>query len=333
MSHFPVTNSNLSPFHLGLFVQEHYFPGLPVGCRILKTGISDTYLVDTPDKKYIFRVYSLHWRTTTEISEELRLLQHLSNQGISVSFPIADLQNTFIHSLAAPEGERFAVLFSFAEGEKVLNLDAETHFRIGQLMARMHLLTENFPLQRVTYTGKELLVESLVQLGRFLPKDTEEMRYMETVQEYLLAELMNADQNQLRKGAVHLDLWFDNMNVTPEGDVTFFDFDFCGNGWLCMDLAYYVLQIHSTEKEEAVCLHKTAEFMKGYESVSPLSGEEKRLIPMLGICLYFFYLGIQSRRYDDWSNVFLNEIYLKRFINLLLKKYFDYHQLGQKQPV
>lgn len=331
MSHFPVTNSNLSPFHLGLFVQEHYFPDLPVECRILKTGISDTYLIETPGKKYIFRVYSCDWRTITEISEELRLLQHLSDSGISVSFPIADITSTFIHSLAAPEGERFAVLFSFAEGKKVLNLDAETHFRIGQMMGRMHLLTENFALQRVTYTGKELLVDSLIRLSRFLPKDTEEMQYMEAVQEFLLAELANADQDQLRKGAVHLDLWFDNMNVTTEGNITFFDFDFCGNGWLCMDLAYYILQIHSTEKEEAVCLHKTAEFLKGYESVGRLSYEEKRLIPMLGVCLYFFYLGIQSQRYDNWSNVFLNEIYLKRFINLLLKKYFDYHQLGPLQ--
>jgi Ser/Thr protein kinase RdoA (MazF antagonist) len=330
MNVFPVSNSNLSPSHLGLFVQKHYFPDQQVECRILKTGISDTYLIVTAAKRYIFRVYSFQWRTMAEISEELRLLQHLCGNGISVSYAIADLQNTFIHSFVAPEGERFGVLFSFAEGDKVLNFDAETHYRVGKLMAEMHLLTKDFTLQRVTYTQKELLVDSLVQLSRFLSADTEEMQYMKSVQEYLIAELQNADQNQLRHGAVHLDLWFDNMNITPEGDITFFDFDFCGNGWLCMDMAYYMLQIHSTEKDEDERERKTAQFLAGYESVTPVSDEEKRLIPMLGICLYFFYLGIQSQRYDNWSNVFLNEIYLKRFINLLLKKYFDYHGLGQK---
>lgn len=330
MNVFPVTNSNLSPFHLGRFVQKHYLPGQQVECRILKTGISDTYLISTPTKRYIFRIYSFQWRTPAEISEELRLLEHLRGNGISVSYAIPDLENTLIHSFAAPEGERFGVLFTFAEGTKVLNFDPETHYRAGKLMAEMHLLTKDFALQRVTYTEKELLVDSLAELGKFLPAETEEMQYMKTVQEYLMAELQNSDQSQLRKGAVHLDLWFDNMNITPEGDITFFDFDFCGNGWLCMDMAYYMLQIHSTEKDDDEREGKTARFLQGYESISPVSAEEKRLIPMLGICLYFFYLGIQSRRYDNWSNVFLNEIYLKRFINLLLKKYFDYHKLDQK---
>lgn len=330
MNVFPVSNSNLSPFHLGLFVQKHYFPGQQVECRILKTGISDTYLITTPGKSYIFRVYSFQWRTLAEISEELRLLQHLSDNGIAVSYAVPDLTNTFIHSFAAPEGERFGVLFSFAEGHKVLNFDAETHYRVGKLMAEMHLQTKDFALQRITYTEKELLVDSLVQLSQFLPADTDEMQYMKTVQEYLVDEFRNADQTQIRKGAVHLDLWFDNMNITTEGDITFFDFDFCGNGWLCLDMAYYMLQIHSTEKDDAERERKIAQFLQGYESVTPVSDEEKRLIPMLGICLYFFYLGIQSQRYDNWSNVFLNDIYLKRFINLLLKKYFDYHQLGQK---
>lgn len=330
MNVFPVSNSNLSPFHLGIFVQKHYFPEQQVECRILKTGISDTYLIVTPVKRYIFRVYSFQWRTPTEISEELRLLQHLRENGISVSYAMPDLENTFIHSFAAPEGERFGVLFSFAEGNKVLNFDAETHFRVGKLMAEMHLLTRNFALQRITYAEKELLVDPLIQLSSFLSADTEEMQYMKSVQAYLISELQNADQSQLRKGAVHLDLWFDNMNITPEGDITFFDFDFCGNGWLCMDMAYYMLQIHSTEKDDDERECKTAQFLQGYESVTPVTAEEKRLIPILGICLYFFYLGIQSQRYDNWSNVFLNEIYLKRFINLLLKKYFDYHQLDQK---
>jgi len=331
MNVFPVTNSNLSPFHLALFVQKHYFPEQQVECRILKTGISDTYLVVAPDKRYIFRVYSFGWRTLAEISEELRLLQHLRESGISVSYPVPDLGNTLIHSFAAPEGERFGVLFSFAEGEKVLNFDAETHYRVGKLMAEMHLGTSNFALRRVTYTEKELLIDSLAQVSKFLPGDTEEMQYLKTLQEYLIDELQNADQSQVRKGAVHLDLWFDNMHVTPEGSITFFDFDFCGNGWLCMDMAYYMLQIHATEKDDDERERKTAHFLKGYESVTPVSMEEKRLIPILGICLYFFYLGIQSQRYDNWSNVFLNEIYLKRFINLLIKKYFDYHRLGRKQ--
>jgi hypothetical protein len=52
---------------------------------------------------------------------------------------------------------------------------------------------------------------------------------------------------------------------------------------------------------------------------------------MLGVTLYFFYLGVQCQRYENWSNVFLNETHLKRFVNLLVKKYFDLNELGNRQ--
>lgn len=113
------------------------------------------------------------------------------------------------------------------------------------------------------------------------------------------------------------------MNITKDGQITIFDFDFCGNGWLSYDIAYYILQLHSTEHDNSQRNLKAAYFLRGYESVTKISDEEKRILPMLGVSLYFFYLGIQCQRYDNWSNVFLNETYLKRFINLLVRKYFE----------
>jgi len=125
-----------------------------------------------------------------------------------------------------------------------------------------------------------------------------------------------------------MDIWFDNLNIDKDKEVTIFDFDFCGNGWLCCDIAYYILQINSTEKDENECRLKTEAFLNGYESITKISNEERRLLPALGVSLYFFYLGIQCQRFDNWSNTFLNETYLKRFINLLVKKYFDKNNLG-----
>ncbi|MBI3232660.1 MAG: hypothetical protein HYZ42_01225 [Bacteroidetes bacterium] len=67
--------------------------------------------------------------------------------------------------------------------------------------------------------------------------------------------------------------------------------------------------------------------MEGYESICPVSDEEKRMIPMLGLSLYMFYLGVQCQRYDNWSNSFLSENYLKRFINGIVVRYGDIHQM------
>lgn len=329
MAHFPVTNSNLSATHLGLFLQERYSFSKETKCRFIRAGINDTYLVTDSLNKFVFRVYSLNWRTYTEIGEEIKLLNELRQNNISVSYPLPDKENNFIQILDAPEGDRFAVLFTYAEGQKLHLLSAETHYQIGQLMAQLHNVTTNMKLKRVNYTPEVILIDSLMEVSKFLPAGTGEMDFMQSAQKYLLQEIENADTAQLRHGVVHLDIWFDNLNITDEKKVTIFDFDFCGNGWLCLDLAYYVLQLHNIEKYDPKDYQpKVDNFIKGYESITQISAEEKRLIPALGVSLYFFYLGVQCKRYDNWSNSFLSENYLKRFINGLVKRYYDIYKVA-----
>jgi Ser/Thr protein kinase RdoA (MazF antagonist) len=329
MTHFPVTNSNLSPNHLATFLREKYNFGQACGCKLIRAGINDTYLVTNEQDKYVFRIYSLGWRTEMEISEEIRLLNKLKENEVSISYPLVDAKGHYIQTLNAPEGNRPGVLFSFADGEKISHFPEETHYRIGVLMARLHQVTVNMTLQRINYTSKVILENPFLHLEKFLSADSDEMRFMQSTQKYLLNEFSKADTAHLRNGAVHLDIWFDNLNIDQEKNVTIFDFDFCGNGWLCLDIAYYILQIHNIEKYEAKDYQpKIDQFIQGYESITPITDEEKRLVPMLGVSLYFFYLGIQCQRYDNWSNTFLSENYLKRFINGLVKRYFEIHSLG-----
>lgn len=324
MTNFSVTSSILSAADIAVFVQEKYALPAPVTCQLLKTGINHTYKVDCPHRKFVFRIYSHNWRTKEQITEELKLLLLLKENTISVSYPIADATGNFIHTIHAPEGVRFAVLFSFAEGHKILHYNKQTHFEVGRLMAQIHALTKDLQLTRPTYTPAALLNNALEKIRPFLPDETYEMQFLQTSLPVLENELLNADEQQLRKGIVHLDIWFDNLNIAAANNsITLFDFDFCGNGWLCLDIAYYVLQLHSTEKDEMQRGEKMASFYKGYESIETISAEEKRLVPILGVCLYYFYLGIQCSRFENWSNTFLNEVYLKRFITVLVKGYYE----------
>ena len=332
MTHFPVTNSNLSATHIGLFLQEKYSFSQGTKCQLIKAGINDTYLVTDNSDKFVFRVYSLNWRSKTEIDEEIKMLNQLKENAISISYPLSDKENNYIQILSAPEGERFAVLFTFAPGEKQHLISEETHFQIGQLIARIHRITHDQKVNRVEYSPEVILIDSLKKLSSFLTNDTAEMNFMKSAQSYLFKEFKNADTSKIRQGVVHLDIWFDNLNITNDNKVTIFDFDFCGNGWLCLDIAYYILQLHNIEKYEAKDYQpKVDSFLKGYESITPISAEEKRLIPILGVSLYFFYLGVQCQRYDNWSNSFLSENYLKRFINGLVKRYYDIYKLGNNK--
>lgn len=305
-------------------MQSHYMPEEAiVQCKLLKSGINDTYLVRCANSKYVLRIYALNWRTPLAISEELKVVKQLHGAGLPVSYAVAATDGGYITPIEAPEGERYCVLYSYAEGRKLQQYDAALHEYIGGLVGQMHLQLAGMELNRPDYNADTLLHQPMQQIADFVPEDSDDMRKMQLMKDYLTEVLAGADASQIRSGIVHLDVWFDNMSITDDGRVTLFDFDFCGNGWLCLDVAYYVLQLHYTERDEAVCASKVAAFLAGYEAVVVLSAEERRLLPALGVCLYFFYLGTQCSRFENWSNSFMNEAYMSGFINRIIKPYYD----------
>lgn len=121
----------------------------------------------------------------------------------------------------------------------------------------------------------------------------------------------------LRKGVVHLDIWSDNLHIDAAGKICFFDFDFCGNGWLALDLAFYIGQLSVMGVAPERLPEQKAAFLEGYESITVLSEAEKAVLPALSKALLIFYLGVQCQRF---KSLFINEHYVKRFINLRIKK-------------
>ncbi len=323
MSHFPVSKSNLSAKHLAVYLSEHYHFLSENTCRFIKPGINDTYLVESKDKQFVFRVYSYNWRSATEIQQELQFLDLLKSRGIAVSYPVLDNSNQYIQALNAPEGMRYGVLFSYAKGKKRMKSSAALHAKIGAAMASIHKISQSRALDRPTYNESTLLIESFKQIQDFLSKDAPEFKWLKDTHVFLLKEFSNFDVRQLRQGIVHLDIWFDNINVTDQDEITFFDFDFCGNGWLCLDLAYYWLALHTVEPDQSTRLVKWNSFIKGYQSVEKITSEELRILPVLGLALYYFYFGNMCKRFENWSNFFLNEVYIEQYVKVSIQGYFE----------
>lgn len=59
--------------------------------------MNDTYIVETGSDKYIFRVYRADRRNRSEIAFELDVLNHLHQNNVNVSIPIAQKDGTFIN--------------------------------------------------------------------------------------------------------------------------------------------------------------------------------------------------------------------------------------------
>jgi Ser/Thr protein kinase RdoA (MazF antagonist) len=323
---FPVINSTLSSVGLSKLFRQKYNLSESTECNLFRAAMNHLYIVNDKGKKYVFRVYTHNWRTKLEIEAELRLLIHLKENGGQISFPIADKLNEFIQEINAPEGKRFGVLFSYAEGTKTAKFSSQTSFLIGQALAKVHKSTENLTLNRIAYNSQSLLADSLLRTKKFFKNTTEEIEFLEKLSNFLTIKFDNIDKKQMRYGAVHLDVWFDNMHIDHEKEITFFDFDFCGNGYLCFDISYFLFQLLSTNLNEDEYQVKADSFLKGYETITEISAEEKSFLSLACLAIMNYYISIQCDRFDYWTNIFLNEDHLKRMIGNL-KRWIAYNNI------
>ena len=323
MTPFPATASTLSAKALGQFAIEKYGLDSESTCTLFRTGINHTYFITGNNFKYALRVYSFEWRTKPEIQEELRLLLLLKENYISVSYPIPDNKGEFIQEINAPEGIRYTVLFSFAQGDKVRFMDNNTCRAIGSLMAQLHKITVNQTINRIEYNAKTLLDLPYSYAKQFFSVQLPEMQFVKEISTKIAESFSKANVQHVKKGVVHLDIWYDNMSITDGNEITVFDFDFCGNGWQLLDVAYFCKQLFHIETDKDIYEQKRQSFIDGYVNVNKLSAAEIELIPHAGAAIYIFYLGVQSQRFD-WSNIFLTENYLKMYVGRI-KAWTDYH--------
>ncbi len=323
MSTFAVIASTLSAHELGLLVQKKYGLDKETSCTLLRTGMNHTYLVSGINTKSIFRVYSFGWRTKTEIAEEIKLLLLLKNNDLSVSYPIADINGAFIQEIDAPEGLRYAVLYSYAEGNKVRFIDKAACANVGVLMAQLHNVTANKTLKRSVYNNETLLEIPYQYAQGFFAAALPEMGFIRALTAQITLAFATPESTLITKGIVHMDIWYDNMGITDNNDITIFDFDFCGNGPFILDVAYFCKQLFHIEADKSVYEQKKAAFIHGYQSAKKLTGEELALIPLSGAACFIFYLGVQCKRFD-WSNIFLTENYLKMYLGRI-KTWIEYN--------
>ena len=325
MKHFPATTSTLSADALGQWAMEHYHLSPNCTCHLFKTGMNHTYFIKDNDQTYVLRVYFLNWRTKVQIQEEIKLLLLLKEKQLSISFPIANRKGVFIQDIDAAEGLRHAVLFSFAKGEKMRFMDATTCFEIGVLMANIHNTTANQSINRIQYNTETLLELPYAYARTHFSESNVELQYVKKISKTISEAFDKINYSCVQKGIVHLDIWYDNMSISDTNEITIFDFDFCGNGILISDVAYFCKQLFHIEYNKVDYEFKKEQFLQGYQTIRTLSNEEMELIPEAAAAIWIFYLGVQSQRFD-WSNIFLTENYLKMYIGRL-QSWMEYHEL------
>ncbi|MFC3746052.1 phosphotransferase enzyme family protein [Paenibacillus sp. GCM10012306] len=284
MSFFPVMYSLLSAEALLSHIMGTYKLNQPAELQFFLRGMNDTYILTAGQEKYIFRVYRADLRSQSEIFFELDLLAELHQKGIAVSIPIPRIDGKLINEFNVPEGIRYGVLFSYAEGHERHIRTPEDSYAVGKAAAEIHKASEGF---RSSHNRGELNLEHLID--KPLRIIQAHMAHRRQDYEFLYSLIMQLRQRLdmyleqgLDWGICHGDLHGNtNAAFAENGTLTHYDFDICGFGWRAYDIAEFRLarEIHSGhDKNEVEQLWQA--FLQGYAEVRELGECDLQAVPL-----------------------------------------------------
>lgn len=328
MDIFPTQYSTLSSLALKDFL-EHQYGYAQMKCRLLIHNVSDTYLLEGETTKYIFKIYRDSHRKLEEIKAEVELLNSLSENGACIAYPIKALDGEQIQSFNAAEGIRYGVLFSYALGKPVYDLSTAQLETLGTEMAKIHQVTTSTKLKnpRRPYTVETMIVQPIQTLKPAFEELEEEYALLQTMADEVIDKLSQFDLQSFSYGYCHYDFLPKNFHFQENGKLTFFDFDFMGQGHLINDITsfniHYFLECHLGKITVEQATQSFNVFISAYRKLRSLSQQELEAIPYFGFGFWVFYLGFHYENFDDWSSIFFGPRYLKERV-ALIKKWLEW---------
>ncbi len=235
----PVQRSILSAEALAPIVAQTY--GLDrVRCQLIKSAMLDTYQILAATGPAILRIYPAQRRTETAILAELDVLARLHAAGLAVSTPILQLNGEQLLAVQAPEGVRYAALFTFAPGQPLSQQCTPPNARLfGHTLAQLHAIADTLahPLARPPLDLSTLLDRSITALDHVFGQRTADWVWLQQVATTVRSHIAALPTEPPWYGLCHGDAGSANAHVSADGCLTLFDFDMCGVGWRAYDIA------------------------------------------------------------------------------------------------
>jgi homoserine kinase type II len=243
-------------------------------------GIENTnYRVQTTRGRYVLTL--LERNTPADLPYVLALLVHLHARGIPCPLPVADRKG-------APTGqleERLAVLATQLPGEHVEGPAESQCALVGTALARLHLTAADFPFQRANPRGPRWWRSSAEHLGEGLSYETQRILQEE------LVYLGRFDFARLPHGAIHADLFQDNVLFEQEHVSGLLDFYYACDDLYVFDLAV-TINAWCSEADGRLDRYRMRALVAAYNAVRPLEqAEHAALPPMLRAAALRFWVS------------------------------------------
>ena len=258
----------------------------------IQQGVSNTnYHVYTERGHYILTLFEEHRTDPAGLPFFFSFSQHMAARSIPCPEPVADNEGKLSGRLAG----KAAAFMTFLEGQHVKETDlTPAHCRAaGQLAAAMHMAAQGFTPQRANGMG-------MAAWKSLTAKVAGRCEAIEAGLEELIAEELSFFEKNwpgdLPRGAVHADIFPDNVLFEGAAITGILDFYFSCTDFFVYDLALVINAWCFDERNEFVP-ERFAALMGGYGELRALTGTEKE---NLSLMCRAAALRILATRTHDW---------------------------------
>ncbi len=293
--YFPVRYSQLDPDVLRDELVKRYELEEPVSCKVFTSGLNDIYIVQTEKENYYLRVSLAGIHKRQDYEEEIFVINSLFQNGIRVATPVPCRDASFLWEIIAPEGKRFAILFT--EAKKAPSDDnIKKSYNLGRMLAQIHTIADenNFKVSRAPIDLIHLAKKPLEMIYPHLAHRLPDFEYLSNATNELCKYVEeNLSTEKPYYGYCHGDIHTEN--VLFEGDEpNVFDFDCMGYGWRAYDICVYAWD-NTLNDENYTDKEPWLSFLDGYNAIRKLSDIELLSIPVFAALREIWLMGLHAK--------------------------------------
>ncbi len=278
-------NDNISKW-----VEENFGFSDKVKVKPLRAYTNDVYEIENGGK-HLLKVYGDGWKTESEVLWEIELLEYLKEHHVGIAGIIEGKTGKKLFTLDIEGNQRLVVMFEWAKGKKPTPpFSMDDYELLGKATAKIHQVSDNFQSnQQRQELGTDYLIDKplLIILGACCNND--KARYFQNCANKLRGHIQKFESMGLDWGVVHTDVTFDNVHITDDREIVFYDFDSGGLGWRAIDLQGWAVF-------DAKTAPRQVSFIKGYRTVTRLSDNDIAASPYLHAANEFWGVGLDLNR-------------------------------------
>lgn len=265
------------------WLNQSYDLGVATQIQGINSGIENSNFFLTTQKNGVVHEYVLtvfERLNATQLPFYLQLVEHLAIKGVAVPAPAKDKAGSLLNFIK----NKPAAIMAKLEGGPELSPEKIHCQQVGLMLARMHLAGKDFTMQQANLRSLSWWNETVPLVLSHISAPQQELLTSELEQQNLFFK--SALYQKLPEGPSHCDLFRDNVLFKKDAHQTpvlsgFFDFYFAGTDKWLFDLAVTINDWCIDLSTGALDAQRCDAMLRAYQSVRPLSLEEKQAWDMM----------------------------------------------------